>query len=68
MEFIIEHSSFGSLTYNSAFDLRIVDFTVSYPENDNVIEPGEKATISSVTLRNVGGMPTPPTRDIMLSI
>jgi hypothetical protein len=41
------------------FDTQMLDFTINFPEEDGVIEPGEKGYVTSVTLFNAGGMPSP---------
>jgi hypothetical protein len=35
------------------------DFTVMFPEEDEVIEPGEKGYVTSLTITNSGLMPSP---------
>jgi hypothetical protein len=37
----------------------MVEFTFMYPDEDEVIEPGEKAYVTTVTITNAGLMPSP---------
>lgn len=49
----------GPIKYQEKFDIRMLDFTYMFPEEDGVVEPGEKGFITSITLFNAGMMPTP---------
>lgn len=44
------------------------DFTIMFPEEDDVVEPGEKGFVTSVTLFNAGGMPAPIHQDFFVSV
>jgi hypothetical protein len=37
---VIEHPS-GPIKYSDRYDIRIKDFDIEFPEDDEVIEPGE---------------------------
>ena len=37
----------------------MIDFTIGYPDEDGVVEPGEKGFITTITLLNNGPMPSP---------
>lgn len=39
-----------------------------FPEEDEVIEPGEKGIVTTVTIHNAGLMPTPYHQDLFVSI
>jgi len=39
-----------------------------YPEEDEVIEPGERAFVTTVTLTNAGMMPSPIHQDFFISV
>ncbi len=47
------------MKYAEKYDLKMQDFTFIFPEEDDVIEPGEKGFITTVTLFNAGLMPSP---------
>lgn len=66
-EFIIEHPS-GPVKYLDKFDIKMVDFTVMFPEEDEVIEPGEKGYVTSLTITNSGLMPSPIHQDYFVSV
>jgi hypothetical protein len=57
-EFIVEHPT-GVVKYLDKYDIKIQDFTFIFPEEDEVIEPGEKGIVTTVTIYNAGLMPTP---------
>lgn len=44
------------------------DFVFIFPEEDQVIEPGEKGVVISVTLYNKGLMPSPYHQDLFISL
>ena len=46
----------------------MTDFTISFPEEDAVIEPGEKGFVTTVTLFNAGKMPSPIHQDLFVSV
>lgn len=57
-EFIVEHVN-GPVKYFDKYNLKILDFTYMFIEDDGVIEPGEKGLITSLTIQNTGLMPSP---------
>lgn len=54
----MEHAN-GSVKYLNKYDLKLLEFEVTFYEDDGIIEPGERAYVSTVTLHNIGLMPTP---------
>lgn len=66
-EFIVEHPG-GPVKYLNKYDLKVLEFGFIFYEEDTIIEPGEKAYISSVTLHNIGLMPTPIQTDFFVSL
>ena len=46
----------------------MTDFTIMFPEEDDVIEPGEKGFVTSVTIFNAGSMPAPIHQDFFVSV
>ena len=46
----------------------MVDFAVIFPEEDEVIEPGETGYVSSLTITNSGSMPSPIHQDFLVSV
>ncbi|CDW71365.1 UNKNOWN [Stylonychia lemnae] len=66
-EFIVEHGA-GPVKYEDKYDLKIVDFGMIFYEEDGIIEPGEKAYISTLTIHNLGLMPTPIHTDFFISL
>jgi hypothetical protein len=67
-EFIVEHPIGGPVKYLQKYDIQMQDFTFMFPEEDEVIEPGEKAYVTTVTLTNVGLMPAPIHQDFFVSV
>ena len=63
----MEHGS-GPVKYEEKFDLKIIEFGIIFYEEDGIVEPGEKAYISSLTLHNLGLMPTPIHTDFFVSL
>ena len=63
----MEHAG-GPIKYNDKFDLKVTEFTHTFYEEDAVIEPGEKAYVSSLTLHNKGPMPSPIFNDFFISV
>ena len=57
-EYIIEHPA-GPIKYQERYDVKLLDFTINFPEEDEVVEPGEKGFVTTVTLFNAGKMPSP---------
>ncbi len=45
--------------YLEKYDVKILDFTHNFPEEDGIVEPGETGFISTLTLYNDGEMPSP---------
>ena len=66
-EFIVEHPT-GPVKYLEKFDIQMLDFTFMYPEEDEVIEPGERGFVTTVTLFNAGLMPSPIHQDFFVSV
>ena len=66
-EFIVEHLT-GPVKYLEKFDIQMLDFTFMYPEEDEVIEPGEQGFVTTVTLFNAGLMPSPIHQDLLVSV
>jgi hypothetical protein len=64
---MVEHPS-GVVKYLDRYDIKMEDFTFMFPEEDEVIEPGEKGVVVSVTLYNKGLMPTPYHQDLFISL
>ena len=58
----------GPAKYLDKYDLKLVDFGIIFYEEDGIIEPGEKAYISTLTLQNIGLMPTPIQTDFFVSM
>ncbi len=50
--------------YRQRYDMTIVDFQMHNDNGDSINEPGEKATIQKLRVRNTGGMPTPPNHPV----
>jgi len=63
----VEHLN-GPVKYLNKYDLKLVEFGMTFYEEDGIIEPGEKAFISSLTLHNIGLMPTPIHTDFFVSL
>ena len=55
-------------TYPATYILEIVHFDVIDENHDGVNEPGEHILVHNIRVRNRGGMPSPSTRSIQLSI
>jgi hypothetical protein len=66
-EFIIEHPA-GPIKYQSTYDIKLIDFKITFPEEDEVVEPGEKGFICTLTLFNAGKMPSPIHQDFFVSV
>ena len=66
-EFIIEHPP-GPVKYQDKYDVKLLDFTLNFPEEDEVVEPGEKGFVTTVTLFNAGKMPSPIHQDLFVSV
>ena len=48
--------------------MKLFDFTINFPEEDEVVEPGEKGFVTTVTLFNGGKMPSPIHQDLFVSV
>jgi hypothetical protein len=53
----------GPIKYLDKYDLKIIDFTIMFPEEDEVVEPGEEGYVTSLTIKNNGQMPSPIYQD-----
>ena len=47
------------LKYDRIFDLNLLKFQLTPVKQDGIIEPGCRVLVSSIEIRNIGGMPTP---------
>lgn len=47
------------MKYQEKFNIKMQEFTFMFPDEDDVIEPGEKGFVTSITLFNDGMMPSP---------
>ena len=56
------------MNYNHIFDLNLLKFQVAPVKQDGIIEPGSRVLVTSIEIRNVGGMPTPTTRSVLAYI
>jgi hypothetical protein len=56
------------LNYDRIFDLNLLKFELAPEKQDGIIEPGCRVLVSSIEIRNVGGMPTPTTRSVLAYI
>jgi hypothetical protein len=54
--------------YQDKYDVKLLDFTLNFPEEDEVVEPGEKGFVTTVTLFNAGKMPSPIHQDLFVSV
>jgi hypothetical protein len=50
------------------FNLNLLKFQLASVKQDGIIEPGCRVLVSSIEIRNVGGMPTPTTRSVLAYI
>lgn len=67
--FVIHVTSNGETTaYPERYDLRILGFEHRSDNDDGIYEPDELIHITNIEVMNVGGMPTPATRKIELSL
>lgn len=58
-KFVIHDKNGGKKLYNKAFELFISSYTLIDENEDGVFEPGEKVTISNITIKNRNKMPSP---------
>ncbi len=56
------------MKYLDKYDVKMTDFSISFPEEDAIIEPGEKGFVTTVTLFNAGNMPSPIHQDLFVSV
>ena len=47
------------LKYDRIFNLNLLKFQLAPVKQDGIIEPGCRVLVSSIEIRNIGGMPTP---------
>ena len=62
------HGNYDHLNYQRVFDLNLLKFQLSPVKRDGIIEPGCRVLVSSIEIKNVGGMPTPTTRSVLAYI
>jgi hypothetical protein len=55
----VQHHNGDTLRYTSSWALELVSFEIEDDNDDGIFEPGDFLHIRRVTVRNVGGMPTP---------
>lgn len=55
-------------SYASRYDLRLVGFQHRCDNEDGIYEPEEKVHVFGIEVENIGGMPTPATREIHLEL
>ena len=53
-------------TYQSRYNLALINYNIAPEDQDGILEPGEKVMIQQLTLKNTGGMPTPTSTKIRL--
>jgi hypothetical protein len=56
------------LNYNRIFNLNLLSFQLAPVKQDGIIEPGCRVLVSSIVIKNVGGMPMPTTRSVLAYI
>jgi hypothetical protein len=56
------------LNYERIFDLSLHKFQLAPEKQDGIIEPGCRVLVSSIEIRNIGGMPTPTARGVLAYI
>ena len=56
------------LNYDRIFNLNLLKFELAPDKEDGIIEPGCRVLVSSIKIKNVGGMPTPTTRGVLAYI
>jgi hypothetical protein len=57
------------LKYDRIFDLNLLKFQLTpVKQDDGIIEPECRVLVSSIEIRNIGGMPTPTTRSVLAYI
>lgn len=67
--FVIHVTNNGQTdAYPERYDLRLLNFEHKSDNDDGIYEPEELIHITKIEVMNVGGMPTPATRKIQLSL
>lgn len=66
--FVIEVAGSETRRYESRYHLVLRGATIVTPDADGITEPGERVELRDVRLTNVGGMPTPRTREVRLEV
>ena len=56
------------LSYEGIFNLSLHKFQLAPEKQDGIIEPGCRVLVSSIEIRNIGGMPTPTARSVLAYI
>ena len=56
------------MNYNHIFNLNLLKFELAPVKQDGIIEPGCRVVVTSIKIKNVGGMPTPTTRSVLAYI
>ena len=56
------------LSYDRVFNLSLHKFQLVPEKQDGIIEPGCRVLVSSIEIRNIGGMPTPTARSVLAYI
>lgn len=57
---VVTYDGGETRTYRQRYDLQLAGFEIQDDNQDGVFEPGEVVTVRKVTVKNTGGMPTPP--------
>ncbi|KAF8814527.1 hypothetical protein BYT27DRAFT_7206095 [Phlegmacium glaucopus] len=64
----VVHDGETHLKYDRIFNLNLLKFKLVPVKQDGIIEPGCRVLVSSIKIRNDGGMPTPTTRNVLAYI
>ncbi|KAF8814509.1 hypothetical protein BYT27DRAFT_7206090 [Phlegmacium glaucopus] len=64
----VVHDGRTRLKYDRIFNLNLLNLQLAPVKQDGIIEPGCRVLVSSIQIRNVGGMPTPTTRSVLAYI
>ena len=56
------------MNYDRIFNLNLLKFELAPEKQDGIIEPGCRVLVSSIKIKNIGGMPTPTTRSVLAYI
>lgn len=62
LSIIVNHANGSKQQYDSPYDLELVSFDIS--SEYEILEPDSLVSVDNVTVRNCGGMPTPPNYSI----